>query len=447
MIVKQNELRNTSLYDRQARLLEELALATRCQWDESLLTYQQQSKLKSLLLHARTVPYYRRVFEALKFNRKKWTSNDLSRLPILTKDILRNEFDQLVSSNASLENCWLNRTSGSTGEPTLNYHEPVVWEAFDVCAMRMQDSIGISDCQRIVRLIPRYFAHSQDILRSFFVDTNGWHWAWEIHEDRSVDEIIDAINQIGPSVLYGNPFLMRGVAARLKQRNEHLDIGHVISSFESLDPASRQMFEHAFGTEALIDVYGFSEIGDVAWECLAGRGQHYHVNADYLIVEVVDPDTNLPCAPNEVGHIVVTSLFHRAMPLIRYSPGDLGVLSDNYCECGRKLPLLSQVVGRTVDFVVAKNGAHLSPYEFFGILIDQAVGRFTLIQERPGQITVILESLPYTPIDIAAITNRVKEKLGELSDVEIHIVDRLPTGPGRKHLAFRSFLSEQDYHA
>lgn len=446
MIVKQNELRNISLYVRQARLLEELSIALRCQWDESLLTYQQQSKLRSLLIHAKTVPYYRRVFEALKFNLKNCTTDDLSRLPILTKDILRNEFDQLISSSVSLENCWLNKTSGSTGEPTFNYHEPAVWEAFDVCAMRMQDSIGISDCQRIVRLIPRYFAHSQDILQSFFIDTNGWHWAWEIHEDLPVDEIIGTINQICPSVLYGNPFLMRAVATRLKQRNEHLVINHVISSFESLDPASRQMFECAFGTENLIDVYGFSEIGDVAWECLAGRKHHYHINADYLIVEVINPETNLPCAPNEVGLIVVTSLFHRTMPLIRYSPGDLGMLSYNYCECGRKLPLLSRVVGRTVDFVVAKNGTQLSPYEFFGILIDQSVGRFTLIQERPGQLTVILESLPYTPIDIIAMSNKIKEKLGELSDVEIHVVDRLSSGPGRKHLAFRSFLSERGYN-
>ena len=95
--------------------------------------------------------------------------------------------------------------------------------------------------------------------------------------------------------------------------------------------------------------YGCEEVSLIACECQRHDG--LHVNADGIYLEVLRPD-GTPCPPGEPGMIVVTDLVNRAMPIIRYQVGDMGVLSDRQCPCGRGLPLLEKIEGRMADYVV-----------------------------------------------------------------------------------------------
>ena len=98
--------------------------------------------------------------------------------------------------------------------------------------------------------------------------------------------------------------------------------------------------------------YGARDAGFIAHECPSGS---MHISAEDIVVETVRPDGSAT-SPNEIGEIVVTHLATQDFPFVRYRTGDMGVLSNQTCPCGRGLPILSEIQGRTTDFVVAQDG-------------------------------------------------------------------------------------------
>jgi phenylacetate-CoA ligase len=128
----------------------------------------------------------------------------------------------------------------------------------------------------------------------------------------------------------------------------------IITSAEVLTPADRATIESAFGGR-VFNRYGCREVSVIASECEAHAGMH--VNADALIVEIQptgDPD-------NPMGKVLVTDLYNRSMPLIRYEIGDLAHWAQpGRCSCGRSLPRIGEVAGRTTDFLALPNGSVVS---------------------------------------------------------------------------------------
>src|SRR5207237_8114237 len=97
----------------------------------------------------------------------------------------------------------------------------------------------------------------------------------------------------------------------------------------------------------------------VGWACPSGSG--YRVNADSVVVEVVDRDGR-PSAPGERGEVVVTALNNRTTPIVRYRIGDIGVLLVDPCPCGITLPLMGPIEGRSPDWIVGPGGRRISPF-------------------------------------------------------------------------------------
>ncbi len=161
----------------------------------------------------------------------------------------------------------------------------------------------------------------------------------------SIEEVLPQIVGHRPDLLWGSPTYIRMLADAVVARGVTGIHPRAISlGGEPLDEPSRRYFEKVFGCR-VYSCYGANEVGLIAAECTAASG--LHVNADSLIVEVLKDGQ--PASPGEQGEIVVTGLLNGAMPIIRYRLGDLGVLSDEICSCGRTLPLLRSVEGRTVD--------------------------------------------------------------------------------------------------
>ena len=107
----------------------------------------------------------------------------------------------------------------------------------------------------------------------------------------------------------------------------------------------------------VFDIYGCTEIKEIAWECERHNG--YHINEDEVLVEILDGDK--PVGWDEVGDIVITDLRNKAMPLIRYRIGDRGLLRPGPCSCGRTFALMAPSAGRSSDFIITPNGQKLSP--------------------------------------------------------------------------------------
>ncbi len=166
--------------------------------------------------------------------------------------------------------------------------------------------------------------------------------------------------------------------------------------------------------------YGARDAGFIAHECPAGS---LHLSAEDIVVETVDPDGRRT-APGAAGEIVVTHLATRDFPFVRYRTGDVGVLGTERCACGRGLPVLQDVQGRTTDFVVAADGTVMHGLALIYMLRDlPGVERFKIEQLSLDctQVRVVAGPL-FGAADEARIQRDFKARLGADVDVRIERV-------------------------
>jgi len=173
-------------------------------------------------------------------------------------------------------------------------------------------------------------------------------------------------------------------------------------------------------------------VGHVAWQCPRGS---YHINADAVIVEVLDDGDN-PVASGESGHLVLTALRRTATPAIRYRIGDVGRLAPGPCACGLALPVMAQPEGRYADCLIAHDGRRVSPMRFALVNVGpyhDKVRRWQLTQREIGDLLVEIvfrdEPIPDLAQQMSATWSPV---LGGPVDVELRAVDRIVTRPGAK---------------
>ncbi len=146
---------------------------------------------------------------------------------------------------------------------------------------------------------------------------------------------------------------------------------------EKVYPHQRAAIARAFGC-AVADGYGGRDAGFLAHECPSGG---MHITAEDVIVETVAPDGG-PAGYGVPGEVVVTNLFSHEFPFVRYANGDVAVLSNRECSCGRGLPLLEAVMGRTNDFLLSEHGGKVHDVAFAVHLRDTpGVEQFKIIQE------------------------------------------------------------------
>jgi phenylacetate-CoA ligase len=159
----------------------------------------------------------------------------------------------------------------------------------------------------------------------------------------------------------------------------------IVSSAEKLYDFQRRLIERVFGCP-VFDRLGSREVGLVASECDKHEG--LHMNIDNLIIEFLDEDDQ-PVSSGKPGRIVVTDLLNKAMPFIRYDTGDIGSWIDRPCSCGRTLPLMKCVEGRTVDFILTKDGRKIHgeyfTHLFYGV---RGLEQFQLLQKDLDLIEV-----------------------------------------------------------
>jgi phenylacetate-CoA ligase len=134
------------------------------------------------------------------------------------------------------------------------------------------------------------------------------------------------------------------------------------------------------------------------------------------------------------GRVVITNLHNYAMPFIRYEIGDVGALSDKACPCGRGLPLLAKVTGRTTDFIRTKSGGVIpgvaAPWWTFFATVD--IEQFQIVQETYGEVVVklVLER-EHSKKRKDEITKKIidywRNRVGEDLEITIEFVDQIPT--------------------
>lgn len=316
----------------------------------------QLDRMKKLLVHAQEhVPYYQRLFADVGFNASLFSSfHDLEKIPVLTKDDVREHLEEIKSDNFSKWQPRTAQTGGATGKPLITYKDRRSHTYLTANNLRAWHAAGFEMGDKYITLahgslIPKkgslknavyfYLQHS-DLIKCH-------------HMDEEI--LIDALKTIRRSrgrYMFGyssSTYLLASFADKSGIAMEG-SLDGLFTTSDMLYPHQRALIEKVFGAP-VFDIYGCPEGGIISFECEKHDG--YHLNQESAYVEIVGADHS------GQGRIVSTPLFNYAFPMIRYETGDIGSITTEPCACGRALPRISQLGGRIRDFVVLADGRHI----------------------------------------------------------------------------------------
>lgn len=168
---------------------------------------------------------------------------------------------------------------------------------------------------------------------------------------------VEFLDRHRPAYLRTYPTNAAALASHAGGLPWHENLRHVFTFAETLTDDQADVIREKLGVE-ITDFYASEEAGQLATRC--PHSGYYHVAIESVLLEVLRPD-NTPCGPGETGRIVVTPFYNYALPLIRYEQDDLAELPHNDCGCGRNLPVLKRILGRTRDMFVLPNGDRIWP--------------------------------------------------------------------------------------
>ena len=414
------------------------------QWlDRSRLEALQLANLRRFLadIGAR-VPYYREMFAAVGMAPGNVQSlGDLAKLPLLTKPLIRANVDRLKADDAG--KLMRYNTGGSSGEP-LVFYMGADRVSHDVAAKWRATrwwGVDIGDPEIVVWGSPIEL-HAQDRLRQLRdrVLRTELLPAFDMSE-ANLDRFIERIKAKRPKMLFGYPSALAYIARHAERRNERVDglgIKVAFVTSESLYDHQRRQIEKTFGCR-VANGYGGRDAGFIAHECPEGS---LHITAEDLIVELIDADGRVVPA-GEPGEIVVTHLATSDFPFLRYRTGDVGVLGNRACACGRGLPTLSEVKGRSTDFVVAMDGTVLHGLALIYVVRDlPGIRTFAIVQESLERTRVSI--VPEGGFDERArttIREGIKARLGAGVAVDVDVVESIAAERSGKHRYVKSMVS------
>lgn len=396
-------------------------------WTPQQLEILRIQRLRTLLTKAgTTVPYYRELFRDIGFDPTTVSSlSDLTKLPFLSKPVIRAQGDRLKSEQA----VGLARfnTGGSSGEPLIFYigldrvsHDVAAkWRA-----TRWWD-VDIGDKEIVVWGSPIELG-TQDRIRAIrdrFLRTELLP-AFEM-SDAKLDQFVDRIAQVRPPMLFGYPSAFTHIAKHARKRGRAMDKLGIKVAFvtsERLYDDQRQIISETFNCP-VANGYGSRDAGFIAHQCPSGS---MHITAEDIIVEIID-SAGKPLPPGQPGEIVVTHLATGDFPFIRYRTGDVATLDPNPCACGRGLPLLKDIQGRTTDFVVAADGTVMHGLALVYIIRDlPGVEYFKVIQHSLTHTEVqLVVNSAFDRNQVLGIVSSFKRRLGAQVQVDVNFVSEI----------------------
>lgn len=399
---------------------------------EQLKAYQDKSLQKLISFSYHHVPYYRETFDNIGLDPKCVKSNaDLEMLPILTKDIIRSNPNKFVPDNLESQKFVSVCTGGSTGNP-LQYRMSkrdetlglaLLYLKFGYAGYELGDKMGVIAGSS---LIPSTKPNIKDNLKAFVL--NEKRFSGFSLDAEYMDKIINTFNNFKPKFIRGYASSLYLFAHYVLNSGAKIDFKPhaAFSTVEVLFDHQRKIIEEALNCR-VFDQYGMNDGGLNASECELHNG--FHIDMIRSILEVAD-DEGHSLGPDKEGHILATSLNNYAMPFIRYDTGDLGMLSSHSCECGRGLPLLSKIIGRSGDLLSTPSGAKIHAAFFCNIFWQIPWAKqFQVVQGREDQIRIKIIPDNKDSIntnDLQKIEKIVLSRTGPMK-VEFEIVDEIET--------------------
>lgn len=368
-------------------------------------------------------PFYKKFHQGLE-------NSPLHELPVLTKKELMSSWDEIVTDKSlhlkDIEN-FLNNlkglelyqdkyfawaTGGTTGVKGIFVLSKKEWFKFFSTATRSMGWINM----------PIHFGKKPRM--AIVQSTLPWHVAGGIafikmpfvkmlvlDTVEPLEQIVNKLNDFQPNWVGGFAENVHALAKEQLAGRLRVKPDVVASTAETLKKEARKTIEKAWGIKPF-EEYGATETGVIASECEAHNG--LHIYEDLVIVEVVDND-NKPVQPGEYGNkILVTVLWSRTLPLIRYEISDHVKLDTKPCSCGRTLTLIKEIQGReeNVIYLPGSSGGKVAiePDLFFDSMVLLPIDGWQIVQEKEDAITFLILG-PHQDFNEAGFLKHISEEL------------------------------------
>lgn len=437
----------------KSNMFEEYINLLQSDWySEEQLTNLQNDKLRKLINHCYSqVPYYTKLFNNLGLKPDDIQCRaDLVKLPVLTKQIIRDNYNDMISLDIAQRPYRQSASGGSTGEPLKYMTDQSTWGVKWSSTFRAWGWYGFSVGEKIFtlggnslvktkkekRTITRKDIFDQYIMRNLKYNCSDM-------SSKSMPRIYRKLMNYRPAAIRGYPAAIYNLAKYIEE-NSLLPprVRLVLTTGEMLLPQHRYTIQKVFRVP-IYDGYGAGDGGVVSHECYMHEG--LHLTEEQCIIEIADSMGKLK-ADDESGFVLTTDLDNYVFPFIRFQVGDLGIIKSQRCSCGRSSRLIKQIIGRTGRTLYNKSGQ-----SFTSVIIDNMmyknmdfhrpkhkkiylkIDQFQVKQDTNGDVDILIKprdvNEPLSTFDYV-IENFTKNFTD--SKIELRFVDHIDPLPSGK---------------
>ena len=402
---------------------------------------RQDLKLRAMVSHCyQNVPYYTRLFHELGLTPVDIkVVKDLTKLPILTKEIIKSCYEEFTPKNLHNLEFIHAATGGSTGVPlkyrmSQNDIDLGMAELYFIWAeagYELGDKVAILAGGSIVgKGKKKPFQRLKAWLK------NHRHYSSYGMNDDLLDTYARDISAWAPDILRGYPTALYRLAKYIDSNNSpyRFTPKAIITTAEMLQPKHKECIERVFQVK-VFDTYGLGDGGISAFECNLHKG--FHINMDRSVLEITDESG--ASVTNKEGKILATSLENYSMPFLRYDSGDLGVLSSEPCACRESRPVLKKISGRTTEILNIGGSTIGGP--MLTILMQQvraSLYRFVQVGEYEVDVIIVKDS-GYSDKDEAYIRKSLLSQIDGLKLSFKYVNDILLKGDEKYKIVINEF--------
>lgn len=402
-------------------------------WDKEEIKKYQLEQLKKLLIHSyENVPYYHKLFDEVDFRPYNFKDfEELRKIPFLTKEIIRNNLEELKAKNYPDYKFGYITTGGTTGNALGVYEEKNISYIKELAYLKkFLDGIAINFYDKSVVLrgtvIPKsdkgkfwkYSLFGRSLILSSYYMT-----------DENLPKYIKKIQKFKPKYIIAYPSSSYILAKYMKKNNIKTfdSLKAIICGAENLYEWQRKFLEDIFQCK-IYELYGHSEQAVLAYTCKKSNFFHFH--PEYGYVEFIDKYGFPVKKENEFCEIVATGFKNYIFPFIRYKTDDSCIYTSKKCFCERNYPLAKSIEGRwsSSDFLISRDNRLISitSMNMHSDVFDN-IEQFQFYQETKGEVIFrIVKMASYTDKDTNKIKQQLLRKLGNDFKLKIEFVEKIP---------------------
>lgn len=323
-------------------------------WDDEKREKYRLAKLNAFLHFVREhSPFYHDRIPDITLT----SLSQLSNLPVLTPDELKshNTLTDYSLLALPLSGGISFGSGGTTGAPKFisrtnlenHYNARLIGKGYALSVFDSTDTVA--NLLFAGNMWASFLSHNEAI------EATGAH-VLPIAGNIAMEDIVSVLKVFRPTGAVSIPSVILSLAEYVEKHNLDIRIPKIVTGGEHLYPEAKAYIARVLGTVKFASTgYLSNDTGCIGFQCEHTSGAVHHIHESYCIMEVVDPETNMPVPDGEPGKILVTNFCRYQMPLIRYDIGDMGRIITHKCSCGRQVKLM-ELLGRSDDTLIIGGG-------------------------------------------------------------------------------------------